>query len=253
MRRSCPDFHPSSAKTRGAPANPKTIKSNHLAHGARWSRSHASLRRALSFKQSMRAEASPKKYSAFSLPISSMVSRQSAELPGVTTAIRLIPLEARSWIVSSRRGNGYLRTLFIQGARAVLLRRQTWPKHGSGAWLEAASKRLHSNVLVVALAAKLARMAWSMLAKGRDYDANFLGQTAQDKTRPEGRKEDPRSDQKDTISCRALRETERTNGETVPPTLSEAWFDAMALLEAGELFRTEVSGYPYWLGATAPN
>ncbi|MCP3475723.1 IS110 family transposase [Bradyrhizobium sp. CCGUVB1N3] len=78
----------------------------------------------------------------------------------------------------SRRGNRYLRTLFIQGARAVLLRRQTWSRHGFGAWLEAASKRLHSNVLVVALAAKLARMAWSMLAKGRDYDANFLGQTA---------------------------------------------------------------------------
>jgi hypothetical protein len=44
--------------------------------------------------------------------------------------------------------------------------------------LGAASKRLHSNVLVVALAAKLARMAWSMLAKGRAYDAKFIGHTA---------------------------------------------------------------------------
>ncbi len=52
----------------------------------------------------------------------------------------------------SRRANRYLRTLFIQGARAVLLQRQSWPRHGFGAWLEAASKRLHSNVLVVALA-----------------------------------------------------------------------------------------------------
>ncbi|OPY96076.1 transposase [Bradyrhizobium sacchari] len=78
----------------------------------------------------------------------------------------------------SRRGNRYLRTLFIQGARAVLLHRQSWPRHGFAARLEAASKRLHSNVLVVALAAKLARMAWSMLAKGRDYDANRLGRTA---------------------------------------------------------------------------
>lgn len=78
----------------------------------------------------------------------------------------------------SKRGNRYLRTLFIQGARAVLLRRQTWPKHGFGAWLEAASKRLHSNVLVVALAAKLARIAWSMLAKGRTYDPNLLTHTA---------------------------------------------------------------------------
>ncbi|PJG49997.1 hypothetical protein CVM73_38780 [Bradyrhizobium forestalis] len=37
----------------------------------------------------------------------------------------------------SMRGNRYLRTLFIQGARAVLLRRQSWPRHGFGAWLEA--------------------------------------------------------------------------------------------------------------------
>jgi transposase len=71
----------------------------------------------------------------------------------------------------TKRGNRYLRTLFIQGARAVLLRRQTWPNHGFGAWLEAASRRMHSNVLVVALAAKLARTAWSMLAKQRPYVA----------------------------------------------------------------------------------
>lgn len=45
----------------------------------------------------------------------------------------------------SRGLNRYLGTLFIQGARAVLLRRQTWARHGFGAWLEAASKRLHSE------------------------------------------------------------------------------------------------------------
>jgi transposase len=72
----------------------------------------------------------------------------------------------------TKRGNSYLRTLFVQGARAVLLRRQTWPKHGFGAWLEAASRRMHPNVLVIALAAKLARTAWSMLAKQRCYDAS---------------------------------------------------------------------------------
>jgi transposase len=78
----------------------------------------------------------------------------------------------------SKRGNSYLRTLFVQGARAVLLRRQTWPKHGFAAWLDAASKRLHPNVLVVALAAKLARIAWSILAKGRAYDATLIGNAA---------------------------------------------------------------------------
>jgi transposase len=30
----------------------------------------------------------------------------------------------------TKRGNRYLRTLFIQGARSVLMRRQTWPNHG---------------------------------------------------------------------------------------------------------------------------
>lgn len=44
--------------------------------------------------------------------------------------------------------------------------------------LEAASKRVHSNVLVVALAAKLARMAWSMLAKCQNYAADLLAHTA---------------------------------------------------------------------------
>jgi len=73
----------------------------------------------------------------------------------------------------TKRGNRYLRTLFIQGARAVLLRRQTWHKHGFGGWLEAASRRLHSNVLVVALAAKLARIAWRMLVSGQTYDASL--------------------------------------------------------------------------------
>lgn len=70
----------------------------------------------------------------------------------------------------SKRGNRYLRTLFIQGARAVLLRRQNWNGHGFGQWLEAAAKRLHRNVLAVALANKLARIAWSVLMKGRGYD-----------------------------------------------------------------------------------
>ena len=78
----------------------------------------------------------------------------------------------------TKRGNRYLRTLFIQGARAVLLQRRSWPKHGFGGWLEAASRRLHSNVLVVALAAKLARIAWSMLATQNAYDSSLTTRSA---------------------------------------------------------------------------
>jgi transposase len=78
----------------------------------------------------------------------------------------------------SKRGNRYLRTLFIQGARAVLLRQENWNRHGFGPWLEAAAKRLHRNVLAVALANKLARIAWSVLAKQRSYDPDFVAQAA---------------------------------------------------------------------------
>ena len=74
----------------------------------------------------------------------------------------------------SKRGNRYLRTMFIQGARAVLLRRGHWAKHSFGPWLEAAARRLHRNVLAVALANKLARIAWSVLAKRRGYDPGFV-------------------------------------------------------------------------------
>ncbi len=71
----------------------------------------------------------------------------------------------------SKRGNTYLRTLFIRGARVILLRPENWPQHSFGPWLEAASRRMHRNVLAVALANKLARIAWSVLAGERGYEA----------------------------------------------------------------------------------
>ncbi len=71
----------------------------------------------------------------------------------------------------SKRGNTYLRTLFIRGAKIILMHSKNWPKHRFGPWLEAASKRMHKNVLAVALANKLARIAWSVLRHGDDYDA----------------------------------------------------------------------------------
>ena len=41
-------------------------------------------------------------------------------------------------------------------------------------WIEAARKRLHHNVLAIALANKLARIAWSVLAHGRSFEASKL-------------------------------------------------------------------------------
>ncbi|MGY3538055.1 transposase [Bradyrhizobium sp. USDA 4515] len=60
----------------------------------------------------------------------------------------------------SRRGSRYLRVLFVQAARVVLVRIKSWERCGCTSWIEAAKKRLHHNVLAIALANKLARIAW---------------------------------------------------------------------------------------------
>jgi transposase len=78
----------------------------------------------------------------------------------------------------TKRGNRYLRMLFTQAARVVLLRPANWMKHSFGPWLAAAAQRLHHNVLATALANKLARIAWSVLAQDRPYDARLPAGTA---------------------------------------------------------------------------
>jgi len=69
----------------------------------------------------------------------------------------------------SKRGNKYMRTLFVQAAHVVLARRPSAAMRGLWPWIEQASKRLHRNVLAIALANKLARIAWAVLARGHDY------------------------------------------------------------------------------------
>ncbi len=70
----------------------------------------------------------------------------------------------------SRRGNRYLRVLFVQAAWVVLIRPKTWERHGLKPWIEAAKKRLHHNVLAIALANKLALIAWAVLSKEREFE-----------------------------------------------------------------------------------
>ncbi len=70
----------------------------------------------------------------------------------------------------SKRGNRYLRVLFVQAAWVVLIRPKSWERYGLKPWIEAARKRLHRNVLAIALANKLARIAWSVLARGRAFE-----------------------------------------------------------------------------------
>ena len=61
----------------------------------------------------------------------------------------------------SRRGNRYLRTLFVQAAWVVLvkIKPEGWERYGLKSWIETAKQRLHRNVLAIALANKLARIA----------------------------------------------------------------------------------------------
>ena len=78
----------------------------------------------------------------------------------------------------SRRGNRYLRVLFVQAAWVVPIKPKIWERHGLKPWIEAARKRLHHNVLAIALANKLARIAWSVLARGRAFEARKIDQAA---------------------------------------------------------------------------
>ena len=65
----------------------------------------------------------------------------------------------------TKRGNKYLRKLLIHGARAAL----PWIANSAtylGQWLRALLARTHKNTAVVALANKLARIAWAVLRRG---------------------------------------------------------------------------------------
>ena len=69
----------------------------------------------------------------------------------------------------TKRGNRYLRKNLIHGARAVLpylIERET----PLGRWARGLLARAHKNIVVVALANKLARIAWAVLARGCTYE-----------------------------------------------------------------------------------
>ncbi len=70
----------------------------------------------------------------------------------------------------SKRGDGYLRKLLVHGARTVLLwsRRK---KETRTAWLEALLARRPTNVVVVAMANKTARVVWALLSRGETFRA----------------------------------------------------------------------------------
>ena len=73
----------------------------------------------------------------------------------------------------SKRGNRYLRKQLIHGARAALPHLAAKPTK-LGAWLQQLLARSHPNVVVVALAAKLARVAWAVLRHDENFNQEAL-------------------------------------------------------------------------------
>jgi transposase len=74
----------------------------------------------------------------------------------------------------ARQDAGCERLISVPGIGPIISSR-----HGLKCWIEAARKRLHRNVLAIALANKLARTAWSVLAHGRSFEASkFDGEIA---------------------------------------------------------------------------
>src|SRR5258705_11058745 len=70
----------------------------------------------------------------------------------------------------SKRGNHYLRKILIHGVRAARLRSKE-ERIAMGAWMTSLETRAPRNVLIVATAHKLARIAWAVLSTGQDYRA----------------------------------------------------------------------------------
>lgn len=77
----------------------------------------------------------------------------------------------------SKRGDKNLRRLLVQCARAIMQRIEQ--RHDAlGQWVRAMLTRRHSNVVACALANKLARIAWAILAKGTHYHSGQAAATA---------------------------------------------------------------------------
>ncbi len=69
----------------------------------------------------------------------------------------------------SKRGDPYVRTLLIHGARSVMFHAKA-----PGAWQTKIAARRPANVAAVALANKMARTAWAIVAHGRAYQTDYV-------------------------------------------------------------------------------
>jgi transposase len=94
-------------------------------------------------------------------------ARRLISIPGIGV------MNATALVGISKRGSKYLRKLLIHGARSVLpsLLTSATPL---GRWLRGLMARAHKNTAVVALANKLARIAWAVLRHGGTFDASAV-------------------------------------------------------------------------------
>jgi transposase len=69
----------------------------------------------------------------------------------------------------SKRGDPYLRTLLIHGARSVM-----YHAKAPTTWQTEMQARRPANVAAVAVAHKMARTAWAILAHGQAYQRNYV-------------------------------------------------------------------------------
>ena len=76
-------------------------------------------------------------------------------------------------LMISKRGDRYVRCLLIHGARAVVRRVDTRQDPRSQ-WLQRLLERRHRNVATVALANRMARTAWAVLATGKPYEEHYV-------------------------------------------------------------------------------
>lgn len=75
----------------------------------------------------------------------------------------------------SKRGDPYLRTLLVHGARAVVAAvKRNHRGDELSQWIEQMSVRKHANIVAVALANKTARIAWAIVSAEADYDPSVM-------------------------------------------------------------------------------
>lgn len=101
--------------------------------------------------------------------------RQFAACKGIAPRLSGTGGKVRAGAIS-KRGDPYVRTLLIHGARSVITHQRRAKRLSP--WLSGLLERRPLNVVVVALANKMARTAWALAAHGRAYQQHYGAQAA---------------------------------------------------------------------------